>query len=123
MAYVSKEKKAAIAAELKQIMPQGWKFSLAVHNHSMIVLTISAAPVDLVAACLYQDKGAHIALNHHYLDRAFDGDLLATFEAFKTALNIGNHDRSDSMTDYFDVGHYVNMQIGKWDKPFQMIGN
>jgi hypothetical protein len=34
------------------------------------------------------------------------------------ALNCDNYDNSDSMTDYFDVGHYVDLNIGKWDKPF-----
>lgn len=49
MAYMSQEKKAKIAAKLKQVIPHDWKYSLAVHHHSTIILRISAAPVDLVA--------------------------------------------------------------------------
>ena len=48
MAYMSPERKAVIAAELKRVIPKGWKYSLAVHNHSTIVLNIVAAPVDLL---------------------------------------------------------------------------
>jgi phenolic acid decarboxylase len=44
MAYVNQEKKAKI---LKKVMPKGWKYSLAVRNHSTIVCTIKSAPVDL----------------------------------------------------------------------------
>ena len=30
----------------------------------------------------------------------------------------GNHDNSDIMTDYFDVGWYYHINIGTWDKPY-----
>jgi hypothetical protein len=33
---------------------------------------------------------------------------------------VGNHDRSDSMTDYFDVGWYISINVGKWNKPYEM---
>jgi hypothetical protein len=32
--------------------------------------------------------------------------------------NCGNYDNSDSMTDYFDIGWYVWLSIGQWDKEF-----
>jgi hypothetical protein len=35
-----------------------------------------------------------------------------------TAMNDGNHDRSDIQTDYFDVGWYVDVNIGRWNKPY-----
>ena len=31
-----------------------------------------------------------------------------------------NWDRSDIMTDHFDVGYYLDVHIGKYDKPFQV---
>jgi hypothetical protein len=34
-------------------------------------------------------------------------------------MNTGNWNRSDIMTDYFDVGHYIDLTFGTWDKPFQ----
>ena len=48
MAYMNQEKKAKIAAALKTVVPKGWKYSLAVRNHSSIVMNIKSAPVDLV---------------------------------------------------------------------------
>jgi hypothetical protein len=36
-------------------------------------------------------------------------------------MNAGNHDRSDIQTDYFDVGWYVDVNIGRWDRPYQVI--
>lgn len=132
MAYMSQEKKAQIAASLKPIMPKSWKWSLAVNNHSTIVLTITSAPVDLIAESMrvhndyyagreesvWLTKPDHMDVNHYYLDKAFDGDLLVTFKKILAALNTDNHDNSDVMTDYFDVGHYVDIQVGRWNKPF-----
>jgi hypothetical protein len=36
-------------------------------------------------------------------------------------MNIGNHDRSDSQTDYFDVGFYTDISIGRWDTPYVQV--
>lgn len=133
MAYMSKEKKAVIAAALKGIIPSGWKWSLRINDHSTLVLTIAAAPIDLVAASLRIEnatrarngepmlRATYTDLNPYYLGNYFSGDLLALFERIKAAMNTGNWDRSDSMTDYFDVGHYIGLYLGRWDKPFRVL--
>ena len=36
-------------------------------------------------------------------------------------MNDGNHDRSDPQSDYFDVGWYVDVNIGKWNKPYTLV--
>ena len=130
MAYMTQEHKAEIAAKLKAIIPAGWKYSLGVRHHSTLVLTIQSAPVDLIAE--YEriinaqrerlgdpprnhDDSAQI--NPYYLAEQFD-ESLPTMKAILDAMNTGNWDRSDSQTDYFDVGHYVSINIGRWDKPF-----
>jgi len=30
------------------------------------------------------------------------------------------YDESDAMTDYFNTAYYVSVNIGKWDKPFEV---
>lgn len=133
MAYMNQEKKAKIAAQLKTIMPKDWKWSLSVENHSTIVLTIQSAPFNLVGmvaeenlkrnpldgwAVNQKELRHHMSLNPYYLETQFSGEMFETFTKIKAVLNTDNHDRSDSMTDYFDVGHYVSIQLGRWDKPF-----
>jgi hypothetical protein len=133
MAYVNQEKKAVFAAALKKVVPAGWKYSLAVRNHSTIVMTISAAPVDLLGEvqAKYNEEswkhsdnprnvGDHHSVNPYWLETQFT-ESLPTFQAILAALNTGNHDNSDVMTDYFDVGHYVSIHIGNWDKPFKYL--
>jgi hypothetical protein len=120
MAYMSQEKKQSIHAALKRVIPTGWKWSLAVRNHSTIVLTIAAAPVDLLGEIRRVCRGAtgtHWGVNDHCLDRQFD-QTLPLMRLIVAALNYGNHDRSDIQTDYFDVGWYVDINIGRWDRPF-----
>jgi hypothetical protein len=132
VAYVDQSKKAKIQAELKKAIPADWKWSLAVRHHSTIVLTIRSAPVDLVAAYVANEdrmssevrasilRKQACNVNAYYWREYFTGELAETFSRIFAALNIDNHDRSDSQSDYFDVGHYVDVSIGRWDKAFEV---
>ena len=132
MAYMNQEKKAKIAEALKKVVPKEWKYSLAVRNHSTIVFTLRSAPHDILGHVQrVRDKFSnepktyqrlpeitYTRINEKYLDHQFEGLLLRVFSQIADALNLNNHDNSDPMTDYFDVGHYVDLSIGQWDKPF-----
>ena len=127
MAYVDQAKKARIAAEVKKVVPKGWKYSLSVYHHSTIVLTVQSAPVDLIAQVNERHKGdpgertactTHTSINPYYAKSTWGEDH--PFARIVAALNLENHDRSDIMSDYHDVGHYVELRIGKWDKPFEV---
>lgn len=131
MAYMSQEKKTQIAAALKKVIPADWKWSLAVQHHSTICLTISGAPVDLVAN--YANHGmdephrssalrkGHVDVNPFWWKDHFSPEMADVFKPVFDALNQGNHDRSDPMTDYYDVGHYVKVSLGRWNKPFALL--
>jgi hypothetical protein len=128
MAYMNQEKKAKIAAALKQVVPAGWKYSLRVRNHSTIVMTVSAAPFNLIAAfkaSQYFDPAtaSYTDVNpYHYRDHLEDECVADVFEKIFECLNIDNFDNSDIQTDYFHVGHYADLRIGAWDKPFVVTG-
>lgn len=135
MAYMSQEKKKEIQAELKKIIPLDWKWSLSVHNHSTLQLTIRQAPVDLIGLRIptphhlknkWNDKEEkrpeYMGLNYCYLENTYDGELLRLFERIKGAMMTGNHDNSDIQSDYFDVGWYIDISIGRWSKPFVCTG-
>lgn len=113
MAYMNQEKKKGIRAELKKVVPTDWKWSLAVRHHSTIVFTVQKGPKELLA-----DSTDHHTPNEYYLENSYSGELLDTMEKIKAALNLNNFDNSEPMTDYFHVGHYIDIQIGKWNKPF-----
>lgn len=115
MAYMDQERKAKIAKNLKEVVPRSWKYSLAVRHHSSIVMTIMAAPVDLTNGKDY------VQVNVYHPDVHFVGGTLETMRNIIAVLNDGNHDRSEPQVDYFDVGWYVNVDIGKWNRPFEVI--
>lgn len=120
MAYMSQEHKKQIATALKEVVPKSWKYSLAVRNHSSLVMTIRSADVDLIG--LHQNKhsddATYLQLNTYYLDRAYSGVVLKQMEDILQVLNMGNYDNSDVQSDYFDVGHYVNINVGNYQQPF-----
>jgi hypothetical protein len=131
MAFMNQERKKRIAEDLKKVIPADWKYSLKVRNHSTICLTIRQAPVDLLgefrkAATEHyhepvpSDPGQmYYCLNPYHWDKLpLRADLKKVFHGIFNALFKGNHDNSDPMTDYFDVGWYVDVQIGEWDNPF-----
>jgi hypothetical protein len=121
MAYMNPQKKSIIATELKKVVPAGWKYSLRVDNHMTLVMTVSQAPVDLEAAVdWYEGKPRPdytvnpYHFRNHILNEKFKGEVAAIIDA----LNTCNHDNSDVMSDYFDVGHYIDLRFGAWNKPF-----
>lgn len=114
MAYMSQAAKAAIAAELKAIVPRSWKWSLAVKDSSTIVFTVSSAP----GADLGRYRGEHAQVNVWHPESFFPATTLPLAKAIIKALNANNYNDSDSQHDYFDVGHYVSFNIGRWDKHF-----
>ena len=134
MAYMSQEKKAKINKELKKIVPSSWKWSLGVNHYSTIVFTVFSAPVDLLADYEAHDREryerngykepystlTHASPNPYYLENQFSGDNLSIMSRIKDALNVGNLDLSDIQTDYFDVGWYVDINLGRWDRPFKV---
>jgi hypothetical protein len=61
-------------------------------------------------------------VNHYRLDNIYSGKALTFLEEIRNAMNVGNWDKSDIMTDYFNVGWYISIKIGKWNKPYIYIG-
>jgi len=133
MAYMSQEKKAKIAPVVKNILKQyGVKGSLAVRNHSTLVLNIKSGPIDFISNFntvvndIYHREHdswkaeTYIDVNPYHFQKHFSGKALEFLKKIFVAMNDGNHDRSDIQTDYFDVGWYVDVNIGRWNKPYNL---
>lgn len=124
MAFMNQERKAVIAAELKRVIPHGWKWTLGVRHHSTIVLNIWAGPADLLGAVrpnvVYPVDRYFTLYMPHRGDvlKGAPAEITELFEHIAAALYRGNHDRSDMQTDYFDVGWYVDVNIGSYMRPF-----
>jgi hypothetical protein len=134
MAYMNQEKKKKIAKLLKDnLKGRDIKYSLAVDHHSSIVLNIRSGGVDFIGnynktksesssytAKHEQPVSDYLSVNNYYVNEYFTGEAKEILEIANECLNLNNYNNSDAMTDYFDVGHYVDINIGKWNKPYQL---
>ena len=134
MAYVSQERKAQIAPQVKAICKKyGIKASLAVRHHSTLVLNIKQGSIDFIDnfnKTVEARPGGFrngsqaeksIQVNTYWYHEHFSGKAKQFLEEIIRAMNAGNHDNSDIQTDYFDVGWYVDVNIGKWNQPYALV--
>jgi hypothetical protein len=107
---------------VKSVYPT-WKFSIRM-DHRSIYIYVMEAPMDIFTLEGYEHitNGNH-QLNHYYLenDSWITDYCKMVLKDIYSMLNSYNYDDSDSMIDYFSTNFYVNMGIGKWDKPFQIV--
>jgi hypothetical protein len=134
MAYMNSEKKALIQAKVKPILKKyGIKGTLSVRNHSTIVLTLKSGQIDFVSnmnrVCSsdhYQtsrgfrpNTSGNIDVNPYWYQDHFDGKAKKFFdEIFPALKGAGWYDRSDAMVDYFETAYYVDVNVGRWNKPY-----
>ena len=135
MAYMSQEKKKEIAKLLKEkLKGRDIKYTLGVKHHSSIVMNINSGGVDFIKN--YNDNkdetrynngyevqvNGYINVNEFHINEHFTGEPKEILEIANDCLNLNNFDKSDAMTDYFHVGHYVEINVGRWDKDYQFTG-
>lgn len=136
MAYMSQEKKTAIVAKAKPILKKyGIKATFGVRDHSTLVCNIKSGSLDFINNYCETVKNAweghvesvkkdqYIDVNVYHYEKHFSGDCLAFLKELITVMNDGNHDNSDAQFDYFDVGWYIDVNIGKWNKPYEVLGS
>lgn len=132
MAYMSQERKAQIAPVVKSILKRyGIKGSLAVRDGSTLVLNIKSGTLDFIKnyneTVAAQPGGFRLGspaitflnINPYWYQEHFSNKVIRKFldEVFR-AMNVGNHDNSRAEIDYFDVGWYVDVNVGRWNKPY-----
>ncbi|SRR5579885_2634418 len=115
MAYITADRTKAIKKELTKKFPN-LKFSVKNEHYTSVSVAITAGDVDFSDIL---DGRDHIQLNHYWIKDFYPAHSKLLQQIF-SIVNAGNYDNSDSMTDYFDVGFYVTMGIGRWDKPYQL---
>ncbi len=132
MSYMSQENKKSLAPAIKVILKKyGMKGTLAVENHSGLVLNLSKGSLDILGNSYESDvanqwkrpqypavKQDNIQVNTYHIDSHYTGKVAEFLTEVHDAMMIGNHNNSDIMSDYFDVGWYTYINVGKWNKPY-----
>jgi len=136
MAYFNQERKSERAPAIKAILKKyGVKGSLAVRNHSTFVLNVKSGSIDFIENYIGTNGSKHynvmsqdqieyvrnnksLDVNVYWYQDHFSGKAKEFLSEVLAEMNKGNHNNSDIQTDYFDVGWYVDVNIGQWNKPY-----
>ena len=118
MAYVdqdlNKQIVAAVKAELKKVLGNdSLKVTFSVRNHSTIVATITEGTIDFGVDCQQ--------VNHYWIHDHYSGKAKEALEAIKRGLSAQHWDKSDVQSDYFNCAYYMAINIGRWNKPYQLV--
>lgn len=141
MAYVSQDRKKALAPQIRKVLKQyGMKGTIAVRNHSTLVVNIKSGDLDvcgnwfenLKPEAYYLENNdvapKSVDVNTYHIESSYTGEVRDFLVALVAAMNgegcetEENFDKSDSMTDYFHVGWYIDINVGGWKKPYEFTG-
>jgi|TARA_B110000495_G_C22966152_1_gene566608 hypothetical protein len=113
MAYMSQENKKTLAPAIKSVLKEyNMKGSIGVDNHSTLVVNLKEGHIDF--------GSKNDSVNTYWIDSHYTGIAQQFLNELKTAMMTGNHNNSDIMTDYFDVGWYIEINVGKWNKEYNL---
>ena len=126
MAYIRQEDKKVIAESMKPILKKyGIKGTLSIDNGTSINLNIKSGVIDFFKNYNETLENTeftvtdYLSVNLYWIHEYFSGEARAFLLEAKTALkSAGYYDHSDIQSDYFDVAYYMNINIGKWNKPY-----
>lgn len=134
MAYMNQEKKKKLAPQIKAVLKKySMKGTVAVRNHSSLVVNLKEGRLDIIGNynAVMEEKGGQVRsnymdVNQYWIDDNYTGEVRDFLNDLKDAMNgkgtdIKNHDRSDTMTDYFDVGWWVDINVGHYNKPYRVV--
>lgn len=140
MAYMSQERKQQRAPIIKAILKKyGVKGTLAVRNHSTLVLNIKSGKIDFIENFIATDanvmhgrkmsqdqidyirKNKSLDVNPYWYQEHYTGDAKNFLKEVLDAMYGSDYyDESDAQTDYFNCSHYVDVNIGSWKQPYQV---
>ena len=137
MAYVSQEKKKELAPAIKKVLQKyGMKGTIAVRHGMSLVVNIKERALDLIGAAQkhcdkvnaqrgfeYTSVGNYLQVNEYHAAnwaREVGEEKIANFyeELVAAMKGTGWYNNSDAMSDYFDIAYYLDINVGKWDKPY-----
>jgi hypothetical protein len=119
MAYMNQEKKAIINNLMKPILKKyKVKATLSVSHRSTVHLNIKSGAIDFPL-----NEQGYTQVNPYYYEEHFasNQDAVAFLtEAHAALKGAGFYNRSDIQSDYFDIAYYYYVNIGQWNKPYQL---
>lgn len=136
MAFVNQETKKTLAPEIKKVLKKyGMKGSISVRNHMALCVTLRSGNLDLIGQAnrdnwetsqktgdpFFEVKGYYQA--NPYNVKSGDEKIETFFRELISAMK-GDiwFDESDIRIDYFHTAYYLDIDVGKYDKPYVYTG-
>lgn len=119
MAYMNQEKKAIINNLMKPILKKyKVKATLSVSNGSPIYLNVKSGIID------FNLEHGSTQVNPYYFAEHFASNPEAVAfltEAHEALMGAGFYNNSDIQSDYFNIAYYYYVNLGQWNKPYQLV--
>lgn len=132
MAYIDQDKKAELAVGIKAVLKKyGMRGTISIRHHMALVVTVKSGSLDIIGNWYEtgikngdfdnnKEKPTSLDVNYYYIEEHYTGLVKDFLLELKGAmLGCGWYDNSDIMSDYFDTAWYIDINIGKWDKPYE----
>lgn len=128
MAYISSEEVKKIRQALKKEF-KNLKLSVTREHHSVVNVSIMSSDIDFINSltergeCL-RNKRDYMQVNQYYIEEYFNGkakEILLKIKDIITGIKTcKNSNAGDLSADYSDYNYFYNINIGKFDKPYQL---
>jgi len=134
MAFMSQERKKKLAPAIKAVLKKyGYKGTIGVCNHSSLVVNIKEGVADFIGMANAKNKeiserrnqpyypnNGYVQVNTYYPEHY--GEAAPFLEELIAAMKGTSwYNNSDIQTDYFDIAWYIDINVGRWDKPYKCV--
>ena len=136
MAYVSQELKKELAPGIKAVLKKyNVRGTISVRNHMVLVVNIKSGKLDIIQNWFdtvtkkgtvndYGDimaKPEYLSVNQYWINDNYSG-IVKDFVTELYAAMKGDKwfDKSDIQSDYFHTAYYMDVNVGSWNKPYQV---
>lgn len=136
MAYVSNELKAKLAPAIKAVLKKyGMNGTVSGANSSTLHVTLKSGKLDVIGNWYDANKDSpqftrygeypkpeYLDVNTYWIDDHYTGTVRDFLNELVAAMK-GDvwFDKSDIQSDYFHTAYYLDIDVGKWNKPYQLI--
>lgn len=132
MAYISKETKAKLAPGIKAVLKKyGMKGTIATPRNTSLTINLREGDLDIIGNMIntrnmnptaydrIDEAPTYLQVHQYHIDQNYSGEVAEFLtELFAAMRGDVWYDNSDIQTDYFDTAYYLNVNVGKWDKPY-----
>ena len=138
MAYITQEMKKELAPGIKAVLKKfGVKGTIAVRDRHCFTVNIKEGVLDFIGEANKRNKeyaernGSHFyEIGGYYQENAYSGrttDEPTAIDNFLEELRDAMrgtlyYNNDDIMTDYFDSAYFMNINIGQYNKEYNVIG-